>query len=77
MRSQHASALVDANKEVSALIAALHATGKRLEDLTRGEVDTVADADGRTFLLLRAQEQLRHIDAARQSAVINALPAHR
>jgi diguanylate cyclase (GGDEF)-like protein/PAS domain S-box-containing protein len=66
----------DANQEVSALIATLHQTGQRLEELTSGEVDTVAGDDGRTFLLLRAQEQLRHIDAARQSAIINALPAH-
>jgi len=76
MRTLHAAALSDANKEVSALIAQLHETGQRLEDLTLGEVDTVADGDGRTFLLRRAQEQLRHFDAARQEAIINALPAH-
>ena len=66
----------DANGEVSALITTLHETGQRLEELTAGEVDTVADGDGRAFLLRRAQEQLRHIEAAKQAAILNALPAH-
>jgi light-regulated signal transduction histidine kinase (bacteriophytochrome) len=59
-----------ASEEVSALIATLHATGRRLEELTAGEVDAVADRDGRTFVLARAQEQLRRIEAARQAATI-------
>ena len=63
-------------EEVAALIATLHVTGLRLEQLTAGEVDTVADADGRTFVLRRAQEQLRHNVAARQAAILNALPTH-
>ncbi|MDP2708416.1 MAG: hypothetical protein Q8O70_13075, partial [Burkholderiales bacterium] len=66
----------DANEEVSALIETLHRTGQRLEELTAGEVDTVADREGRTFLLRRAQEQLRHSEAAKQAAILNALPAH-
>jgi signal transduction histidine kinase len=66
----------DANEEVSALIATLHQTGQRLEELTAGEVDAVADRDGRPLLLGRAQEQLRHIEAAKQAAILNALPAH-
>jgi diguanylate cyclase (GGDEF)-like protein len=66
----------DANEEVSALIETLHQTGQRLEELTAGEVDSVADRDGRTFLLQRAQDRLRLVDAARQAAILNALPAH-
>ena len=66
----------DANEEISALIETLHETEQRLEELTAGEVDTVADRDGRTFLLRRAQEQLRHSEAAKQAAILNALPAH-
>jgi diguanylate cyclase (GGDEF)-like protein/PAS domain S-box-containing protein len=66
----------DANEEISALIEALHQTGHRLEELTAGEVDTVADRDGRTFVLRRAQEQLRRSEAAKQAAILNALPAH-
>jgi signal transduction histidine kinase len=66
----------DASEEISALIAVLHETGERLEELTAGEVDTVADRDGRTFLLRPAQEQLRHAEAAKQSAILDALPAH-
>ncbi len=65
----------DANDEVSALIATLHETGQRLEELTAGEVDTVADRDGRTFVLRRAQHQLRVSEAARQAAILNALPS--
>jgi len=66
----------DANEDVSALIEALHENLQRLEELTAGEVDTVADRDGRTVLLRRAQEQLRHSEAAKQAAILNALPAH-
>ena len=58
------------------MIETLLAAGQRLEELTAGEVDTVADRDGRTFLLRGAQEQLRHSEAARQAAILNALPAH-
>ena len=66
----------DANEEVSALIEALHETEQRLEELTAGEVDTVADRDGRTLVLRRAEDQLRYRDAAKQTAILNALPAH-
>jgi PAS domain S-box-containing protein len=62
--------------EISSLIATLHASGERLEELTRGEVDTVADSEGRTYLLRRAQDLLRHSDAAKQAAILNALPVH-
>jgi len=59
-----------------ALIETLHATGQRLEKLTAGEVDTVANRDGRTVLLRHAQDHLRHSEAAKQAAILNALPAH-
>ncbi|HTD27925.1 MAG TPA: PAS domain S-box protein [Xanthomonadaceae bacterium] len=61
---------------MSALIAMLHAAGQRLEELTAGEVDTVADREGRTFALCSTQEHLRHSNAAKQAAILNALPAH-
>ena len=66
----------DANEEVAALIEALHLAGQRLEDLTAGEVDTVTARDGRTFLLRRAQDYLRHNEAGKQAAILNALPAN-
>jgi diguanylate cyclase (GGDEF)-like protein/PAS domain S-box-containing protein len=66
----------EASEEIFALIEALHATGNRLEELTAGEVDSVADRNGRPVLLGRAQEELRHVEAARQAAILNALPAH-
>ena len=70
------SSLRDVDEEISALIQTLHDTGQRLEELTAGEVDTVADRGGRTFLLQHAQDKLRLIDAARQAAILNALPAN-
>jgi len=70
------SAPRDANAEFSALIETLLVTGQRLEELTAGEVDTVSDRDGRTFLLRGTQEQLRQSEAAKQTAILNALPAH-
>ena len=76
MKPRKSPVPADANEEVSALIETLLAAGQRLEELTAGEVDTVADRDGRTFLLRGAQEQLRHSEAARQAAILNALPAH-
>jgi PAS domain S-box-containing protein len=69
------SAAEDPADEVSGLIKTLLETGRRLEELTAGEVDAVVDAEGRTFVLARAQEHLRHRDAARQAAILDALPA--
>ena len=66
----------DPSGEISALIAKLHETGQRLEELTAGEVDAVADREGRTFVLRGAQEQLRRIEASRKAAILNSLPAH-
>ena len=62
--------------EVSVLIETLHATGLRLEELSGGQVDTVANREGAPFLLRRAQDHLRMSAAAKQSAILNALPAH-
>jgi diguanylate cyclase (GGDEF)-like protein/PAS domain S-box-containing protein len=64
------------DSEISVLIKTLRITDQRLEELTAGEVDTVADRDGRLYLLHRAQHDMRYRDAARQAAILNALPAH-
>ena len=66
----------DADNEVFALIETLHQAGQRLEELTAGEVDTVADRHGQPFLLRHAQEHMRHAEAIKQAAILNALPAH-
>jgi two-component system, cell cycle sensor histidine kinase and response regulator CckA len=76
MKRVESSAVVDAGDEIPALIELLLRTEKRLEQLTAGEVDSVSDSHGRTFLLRRAQDKLRRSDAMRQTAVLNALPAH-
>jgi diguanylate cyclase (GGDEF)-like protein len=66
----------DMTDEIAALVEVLQETEQRLGELTGGEVDTVADRKGRTFILRPAQEALRHAEAARQAAILNALPAH-
>lgn len=65
----------DVNKEISALIETLHQAEQRLEELTAGEADTVSDLSGRTILLRRTQDHLRRSGVARQTAILNALPA--
>ncbi len=65
-----------ADKEISELIETLHRTGQRLEELTAGEVDTVANRTGRTVVLKRAQDYMRLNEASRQAAILNALPAN-
>ena len=63
---------LDLHEEVTELIATLHATEQRLEELTAGEVDTVADEVGRTLLLRRSQEHLRRTEADKQAAIFAA-----
>src|ERR1700722_704678 len=65
----------DDSNEISLVIRALREADLRLEELTGGEVDTVADREGRSFLLQRAQKQLRTTEVAKQAAILNALPA--
>jgi diguanylate cyclase (GGDEF)-like protein/PAS domain S-box-containing protein len=62
--------------EISVVIKALREADLRLEELTAGEVDTVSDRDGRSFLLQHAQRQLRDTETATQVAILNALPAY-
>ena len=64
------------NEEIPRLIETLLETERRLVELAAGEGDVGAGRDGRTFLLQRAQEQQRPHDAAKQHAILNALPAH-
>jgi len=65
-----------ADAEVAALIQTLLQAERRLELLTAGEVDSVADREGRTLLLRHSQDHLRRNEAEKQSAILNALPAH-
>jgi diguanylate cyclase (GGDEF)-like protein/PAS domain S-box-containing protein len=66
----------DDSEEISVVIRALREADLRLEELTAGEVDTVTDREGRSFLLQRAQNQLRAAEAVKQAAILNALPAY-
>jgi diguanylate cyclase (GGDEF)-like protein/PAS domain S-box-containing protein len=66
----------DNSAEISVVIKALREADLRLAELTSGEVDTVSDREGRSYLLQHAQDQLRGAEAAKQAAILNALPAH-
>ncbi len=68
--------MLDNSEAIATLIETLHQTEQRLEELTIGEVDTVSNRAGRTLMLQRAQEHLRHSEVVRQAAILNALPAH-
>jgi diguanylate cyclase (GGDEF)-like protein/PAS domain S-box-containing protein len=63
-------------QEMSDLVETLHRTEQRLEELTAGEIDAVVDHSGRSYLLRRAQDEMRVNEAARQAAVLDALPAY-
>ncbi len=76
MRQGKPSTPADAEQETLALIETLHETGQRLEEPTAGEVDSVANHAGRTVLLRGAQVQLRHSEAVKQAAILNAPPAN-
>ncbi len=76
MKSAPYAAEPSRQARIAALIETLHETEQQLEALTAGEVDTVANQAGRVLLLRSAQEQLRHQEANKQTALLNALPAH-
>jgi diguanylate cyclase (GGDEF)-like protein/PAS domain S-box-containing protein len=76
MTSRPLPSSADTSDEISVLIRTLRETDQRLDDLTAGQVDTVVGRDGRPFLLRHAQDELRYADAAKQAAILNALPAH-
>ncbi|MDB5946113.1 MAG: sensor hybrid histidine kinase [Ramlibacter sp.] len=66
----------DSKPEISRLIEVLRATDDRLEELLGGEVDTVTDRNGDTYVLRRAQGHLRRSETYQQNAMLSALPAH-
>jgi diguanylate cyclase (GGDEF)-like protein/PAS domain S-box-containing protein len=56
--------------DVSALIETLRETEQRIEELTAGEVDSVADRDGGTFVLRRARDQIETSQRRRNQAAL-------
>jgi len=65
----------DAPTDVAKLIEALRETDRRLAELTAGDMDAMADGEGRSYLLQRAEERWRQSDLDRQSAILDALAA--
>jgi diguanylate cyclase (GGDEF)-like protein/PAS domain S-box-containing protein len=64
-------------EEVTVLIERLLETSHRLEELTDGEIDSVADGAGRVVLLPRAQAELRRSEALKEGryrALLEAAP---
>jgi PAS domain S-box-containing protein len=76
-----ATTAVDPDDEIAALVANLRDTQKRLQELTGG-VDAVVTAEGQSYLLQEAQENLRQSETTQRelaitmTAILNALPAH-
>jgi PAS domain S-box-containing protein len=62
--------------EIASLVEQIRQADERLEALLGGEVDSVTAGNGKTFLLQRAQEQLRLSETAQHQAIFAALPAH-
>jgi len=62
--------------EIAALISTLYEASQRLEHLTGSQVDTVSDGSGQPFLLQGAQVSLRLREAAKEAAILDALPAN-
>ena len=60
----------DATEEICALVEVLRETEQRIEELTAGEVDSVADRDGRMFLLRRAQTDVETTQRRRNQAAL-------
>ena len=65
MNAGRSSPLPEAQDEISALIETLHATEQRLEELTAGEVDTVADAAAGRSCCAAPRNSLRHSEAVK------------
>ncbi len=59
--------------EISMVIRALRAADLRLQELTAGEVDSVSDRDGHTYLLQPAQDRWRETEAAKHRADAEAV----
>jgi diguanylate cyclase (GGDEF)-like protein/PAS domain S-box-containing protein len=76
MNPKKAAISDNSQREIATLLDVLLKTGKRLEELTSGQIDTVADPEGRMLLLRGTQEQLSHNEMAKQAAILNALPAN-
>lgn len=76
MNPDQQAALGDKDDEISDLMETVLKSIQRLEVLTGGAVDTVADRQGRTIVLQLAKEQFCQSEVAKQAAILNALPAH-
>ena len=68
--------LEDRNASVADWVGRLVCAGEELEKLTRGEIDAVSDREGRSVLLPHSQLHLLQSEAVRQTAILNAIPAH-
>jgi diguanylate cyclase (GGDEF)-like protein/PAS domain S-box-containing protein len=75
LQPAEADAGITSADEVNILIERLLKTSHQLEELTSGEIDSVADAVGRTMLLPRAQAELRRSEAQKEGRYRGLLEA--
>jgi PAS domain S-box-containing protein len=71
MRPPPTDSTIDRNDEISALISRLIETERRLHELTAGELDSILDPDGRSYLMRQAQEKLRQSEELFRSMFIS------
>ena len=76
MKMAHSTAEPDRQARIAALMQTLHDTEQQLSALTAGGGDTVANQADHNRLLYSAQEQPPHQASARETALLDALPAH-
>ena len=75
MKMAHSTAEPDRQARIAALMQTLHDTEQQLSALTAGGGDTVANQADHNRLLYSAQEQPPHQASARETALLDALPA--
>ncbi|MDO8827581.1 EAL domain-containing protein [Methylophaga sp.] len=76
MKSKGLPTGADTAGEITHLIQIFIETGWRLQELTGGQGDVVEGPDGQMCLLRHGLAPLRLIEAFRQTAILNALPAN-
>ncbi len=59
MKENPSSGIEEAQDEITSLVRQLQQTHRRLQELTGGQIDAVAQSGGQFFLLQEAQEKLR------------------
>lgn len=76
MKFKSPRTMLSSDEEILALTETLRENMQRLESLCMGEAQGGADGESRKLLMQHVKEQLYYSESNRQSAILNALPAH-